>query len=237
MMGHTEKSIQLQRRYYEETASQYDEWHQRGGAHEFALFWLIGLIKQVEVKSILDVGAGTGRLVQFVRSQDLDVDVIGLEPSKSLREVGFKKGVKINELVDGDAMDLTYDDGSFDLVCATGALHHIPDPRRAISEMIRVSRKAILVSDGNNFGQGGFFARSLKQCIDLIRLWKAFDYVRTKGKGYHVSEGDGVYYSYSIFNDYDFIAQNCHSVHIMNAQKSGRNLYRSAGSIVLLGIK
>jgi hypothetical protein len=31
-------------------------------------------------------------------------------------------------------------------------------------------------------------------------LWPAFDFVRTRGRGYMVSEGDGVFYSYSVFD-------------------------------------
>ena len=39
------------------------------------------------------------------------------------------------------------------------------------------------------------------------RLWKAFDFVRTLGKGYQISDGDGLFYSYSVYDSYDQVAR------------------------------
>ena len=40
-----------------------------------------------------------------------------------------------------------------------------------------------------------------------MRLWKAFDYVRTRGKRYQISEGDGLFYSYSVYDSYGLFAE------------------------------
>ena len=134
------------------------------------------------------------------------MSVVGIEPSAELRKVGYSKGLSETELVDGDAMRLAFSDASFDLVCEFGALHHIPLPSRAVSEMLRVSRTSIFISDCNNFGLGSAFSRSLKQAINSVRLWPFVDWVKTKGKRYTISEGDGLAYSYSVFNDYKQIS-------------------------------
>jgi SAM-dependent methyltransferase len=160
-----------------------------------------------------------------------------VEPSRELREEGYRKGLSADELVDGDAQNLSYADGEFDLVCEFAALHHIPDPQRAVSEMLRVAKKAIFISDANNFGQGSPLARLVKQIIDSVGLWPLANYIKTRGKGYIVTEGDGVSYSYSVFNQYAQIKSACRSVHFINTTDAGPNFYRSASNLALLGIK
>ena len=42
------------------------------------------------------------------------------------------------EAVKGDALDLPYDDGTFDFVIASEILEHVPQDDRAIDELVRV---------------------------------------------------------------------------------------------------
>jgi ubiquinone/menaquinone biosynthesis C-methylase UbiE len=165
------------------------------------------------------------------------IEAVGIEPSAELRAIGYSKGLSETELINGDAMKLAFGNGTFDLVCEFGALHHIPEPSKAVSEMLRVSRKAIFISDCNNFGQGSKRARLLKQGVNAARLWPLADLIKTKGKGYTISEGDGLAYSYSVFNDLKQIKNACKSVHFLNTTDSGPNLYRTASHVALLGIR
>lgn len=131
-----------------------------------------------------------------------ELRVVGVEPVKELREMGYNKGVSKDNLIVGDATNLHFRDAEFDLVCAFGVLHQIKDPALAIAEMLRVSSEAIFISDANNFGQGNILARTMKQALNFLGLWKLADLIKTKGKGYTISEGDGLAYSYSVFNNY-----------------------------------
>lgn len=185
----------------------------------------------------MDVGSGTGRGLLEIKRTMPQIRVVGIEPSAELRQIGYANGLTENELVDGDAMDLAFGDGAFDLVCEFGALHHIPEPAKAVSEMLRVSSKAIFISDVNNFGQGSRFSRLFKQLVNALGLWPLADRVKTKGKGYSFSEEDGIYYSYSVFNDYRQIKEGCRSVHMLNTGGAGPNLYRTSTHAALLGIK
>jgi SAM-dependent methyltransferase len=163
---------------------------------------------------------------------------MGIEPSPELRAIGHGKGLSEAELVDGDAQRMSFADGSFDIVCEFGALHHIPDPHQAVSEMLRVASKAIFISDNNNFGAGSALGRAAKQVARAMGLWKLIDFAKTGGKGYTFDPlGDGLAYSYSVFSDYNQIARRCRSVHLLNTVPSGINLYRSAANVALLGIK
>ena len=82
-------------------------------------------------------------------------------------------------------------------------------------------------------------SRSLIQFINLLGLWKVYDYVRTKGKGYQISAGDGLFYSYSAFNNYKQIKAACKGgVQILNTNKYARiNPYSTATHVALFGIK
>ena len=229
--------VDIQRDYYRNTASKYDAMHGGDAEHDFALAFMLSMVDFLDVRSILDIGSGTGRVLFQAKAARPDLAVLGIEPSAELRKIGHAKGLSPDELVDGDAQRLDLADGSFDLVCEFAALHHIPDPGKAVSEMLRVAKKAVFISDSNNFGQGSALTRLVKQTLDSLGLWSVANLVKTRGKGYTISAGDGLAYSYSVFNNYPEIARRCKSVHLLNTVPAGRNLYRSAGHIALLGVK
>ncbi len=239
MKNNIDKQIEIQRSYYKATAQDYDQMHKDHieDEHNFSFSWMLSLIDLFEIKSILDIGSGTGRQIQKIINLKPDIKIVGIEPSQELREIGYQKNINRDMLIDGDAMSLNFNDGQFDLVCEFGALHHIPFPEKAVSEMLRVSKKGIFISDTNNFGQGSFISRSAKQVINKLGLWKVFDIIKTKGKGYNLSEGDGLAYSYSVFNDYNLIKKKCRKVHLLNTQNAGHNLYKTASHIALFGRK
>jgi len=230
------KPPKAQAEYYEKTAAFYDEMHGQDLEHEYALAWLSSLIGINNYQSVLDIGAGTGRVSHYLKDRH-DVNMIGVEPSEALREKGHETGLNVSELVDGNALDLDFPDNSFDIVCEFAVLHHIEDHKQAVSEMCRVAKKGVFISDSNNFGQGNFVKRSVKQFINSVGLWKAYDLLATKGKGYHFSEGDGLYYSYSVFNDVPILKSSFPNLRYLSTQPSGKNLYRSAPHLAIFASK
>ena len=103
--------------------------------------------------------------------------------------------------------------------------------------MLRVAKRGIFISDTNNFGQGGPVVRSIKQAINAAGLWSIADWIKTGGRGYSVSAGDGVAYSYSVFNDWPQIRQHCRTVHVVNTDGAGINPYRTAAHVAVVGLK
>ena len=201
-----------------------------------AFAYMMAMIDFFGIGSVLDVGSGTGFALLKLKEKMPHIRTIGVEPSAAQRAIGYSKGLTTAELVDGDATKLAFPDDSFDLVCEFGALHHMPRPELAIAEMLRIARKAIFVCDGNNFGQGGTISRFLKQVINSLGLWPAANLIKTKGRGYTLSDGDGVMYSYSVFTNYKQIMKTCETVHLMNTMKSEPNMYRTSPGVALLGI-
>jgi SAM-dependent methyltransferase len=226
----------LQRSYYSATAAQYDEMHGGDAAHTFALSFLTSVIDHLKVHSILDVGAGTGRVGAFLAEKRPETSVIGIEPVSELRERGYEKGVPRSNLVDGVADALPFENKSFDLVCAFGVMHHLADPSAAALEMVRVARRAIFISDHNDYGRGNAVTKTLKQGAKEAGLWGLYRFLITRGKGYRITEDDGLWYPYSIIDTSKVIRPHCANVHFLNTLGSGPNLYRSASHIAMLGI-
>ena len=230
--------IEIQRRYYAASADRYDSMHLAvNDEHFLALSFLVGAIDYLGIHSILDIGSGTGRAVHYLKRLRPQLRVVGVDPVKELREIGYSKGLRPDELIDGDATNLAIGNAEFDLVCEFGVLHHIKKPDLAVAEMLRVASKAIFISDSNNFGQGSKLARTIKQAINLVGLWKLADLIKTRGKGYTISEGDGLAYSYSVFNNYKQIRDQCKSVHLLNTLDGYIDPYKTASHVALLGIK
>jgi SAM-dependent methyltransferase len=218
--------VLAQRRYYTETASRYDAMH----AHEAVdddpgMQILISALRSLKVRSLLDVGSATGRGLPRLAEGLSDALICGVEPVEALVRQGISSGVNKGLpllLASGDA--LPFPDKSFDAVCEFGILHHVPDPARVVQEMLRVARKAVVNSDANRFGQGPMPLRILKLLLCKLSLWNGFDFLRTRGKGYQVSEGDGVFYSYSV---YDNLKQIHHWAESVELFPIGESRFRS----------
>lgn len=228
----------IQAGYYARTANEYDSRHIVGATeHEFALAILLGALDYLDARSLLDVGSGTGRVLQYFARKKPDLRVVGVEPIPELRVAGYEKGISREMLIDGDATNLRFPADSFDVVCAFGVLHHIAIPNRAVAEMLRLAKMAVFISDANNFGQGSAAARLVKQVLRATGLWPLANLLKTHGKGYTLSEGDGLAYSYSVFDSYDQVRRGCAAVHIINTKPAAPNLFRSAPHVALLGVK
>ena len=233
-----DNEVSLQRKYYSETAAKYDAMQiSERDEHQFALAILSAMIEYHSIKSVLDVGSGTGRALRYLKARHPGVRFVGIEPVEALRRIGHEAGLSAEELKDGDVNGLAFEDGEFDLVCEFAVLHHVPQPAQAVAEMLRVARKAIFISDANNFGQGGVAARFLKQTINAMGLWRAFDWLHTGAKGYHISPGDGLFYSYSVYNNFRQIRKACRYVHQISTADAGHDLYRSSPSVAFLALK
>jgi SAM-dependent methyltransferase len=225
----------LQRSYYEATASKYDALHDKDPAHTFALAFLVSMIDHYQIRSLLDVGAGTGRVGLFLQAARPQISVIGIEPISALRESGHSKGASRSSLIEGNAHAIPFQDKSFDMVCAFGVMHHLADPTQATIEMLRVARLAIFISDHNDYGRGTASTTLLKQTAKAVGLWSLYKFLITRGRGYRITDDDGLWYPYSIFDTYKVIRPHCASIHFLNTLNSEPNLYRKASHVAMIG--
>ena len=89
---------------------------------------------------VLEVGAGTGRNFRHYQQAR---SVVALEPDPAMRARAVRRGERATvsvDVVEGDAMDLPFEDASFDAVVFCLVLCTIPDPDVALKEAGRVLR-------------------------------------------------------------------------------------------------
>ncbi len=208
MPAQTAKAVEIQRDYYSGTAQKYDSMHAHEGADDpHTLKYVTFFLRAAQAETVLDVGAGTGRAILRIREAMPGLSISGVEPVAALVEQGEREnGLSAGTLIQGVGEKLPFADASFDVVCSFAILHHVRSPNAIVKEMMRVARKAILICDGNRFGQGSFPIRLLKLALYKTGLWGAVNYLKTGGKGYAVTPGDGLAYSYSVYDSLECIS-------------------------------
>ena len=99
--------------------------------------------------SILDVGCGTGYFTRLLaktdtkEQEDPGISVTGLDREQPFIEYARKRNEKEDlpvSYVQGDALDLPFEEDSFDIVTSHTFLTVISKPQKALSEMLRVLR-------------------------------------------------------------------------------------------------
>ena len=104
---------------------------------------------------VLDIGCGTGALAITAAASTRRSEIVGLDPSKSFIEYARSRTNDSRLTFDlGDALSLPYSDSSFDKCLSLLVVQLIPDVRRAVSEMRRVTKPGGIVAacvwDGDN---------------------------------------------------------------------------------------
>jgi len=103
--------------------------------------WRLRAARATELKpggSALDVACGSGKLTeQLARIAGPDGRVVGLDFSTQMLEVARHghPGMKFRE---GDALNLPFEDASFDASTIAFGLRNLADPVRGLREMLRV---------------------------------------------------------------------------------------------------
>ena len=96
-------------------------------------------------KKLLEVGAGVGTFLIVCRNS-YNIDAYGVEPSsnefssfQSVSQALLSENNLPNDIITNSvAEELPFDDDSFDLIYSTNVLEHVKDPKKVLSESIRV---------------------------------------------------------------------------------------------------
>jgi ubiquinone/menaquinone biosynthesis C-methylase UbiE len=137
------------REYYDRRASEYDDvWLSRGvyadrdrpGWH-LECHALEQLVSGLPERRTLDVGCGTGFLTRHLRG-----NVVALDQSDRMLEEA-RRQAPTARFEYGDALDLPFEDGSFDRVFTSFFYGHLEEPERLtfLSEARRVAPELVVV--------------------------------------------------------------------------------------------
>jgi ubiquinone/menaquinone biosynthesis C-methylase UbiE len=122
-------------------ASNYDRGRDHGP--EFLDLWMDVVVSHVSdrtIKTILDLGCGTGRFTEALRAR-FDADVVGTDPSKKMLEQARRKQLDDRVRYEaGRAESIPLPDNSVDLIFMSMIFHHLDDPALAARECRRVLR-------------------------------------------------------------------------------------------------
>jgi SAM-dependent methyltransferase len=99
---------------------------------------------------ILDVGTGTARIPIEICRRRSGIEMTAVDRSRGILQQARRRVAQARledtiRIDEADSCDLPYGHRSFDAVVSNGLVHHVPDRRAALREMIRVLRPAGLL--------------------------------------------------------------------------------------------
>ena len=133
-------------------------------------------------ETVLDVGCGTGILLEILKKKYPAIKMIGVDPDQRALAIAerrfYKTGVRV-ELKQAFGESLPVDGGSIDVCFSTLAFHHMPDPVKfkTLQEVHRVLKNGgrLVISDFNK-GDNPWFRT-------FLFLFEKAEYLRGSIKG------------------------------------------------------
>jgi SAM-dependent methyltransferase len=139
---------------------------------------------------VVDIAGGVGTYAsRIVRARP--VEVVGLDISEVMIE-GRRDDPLLVENVVGDMEQLPFADGSFDACLFVAALHHVPDPLRALQEAFRVLRpgaQLFAFEPASLRARGG--NRPITDQPQEFKLSRSWLLARLRAAGFVVEEAKG----------------------------------------------
>jgi ubiquinone/menaquinone biosynthesis C-methylase UbiE len=122
--------------YYDEFSRRYDKGRDRGYHAMIDDLEARALLPYVKGKKTLEAGCGTGLVMQ--RLKNAGADIFGSDLSCGMIKSASGRGFPV---VIADICALPFKDGCFDAAYSLKVLAHVPDTKKAIEEMVRVTRR------------------------------------------------------------------------------------------------
>jgi SAM-dependent methyltransferase len=104
------------------------------------------LLDALEVRAgerFLDVATGPGHLAAAAAARG--AHAVGVDVSPDMLALARQHHATV-EFVEGDAEQLPFADDEFDAAAAAFVLHHVPQPRRVTSELLRIAPRAAVAT-------------------------------------------------------------------------------------------
>jgi ubiquinone/menaquinone biosynthesis C-methylase UbiE len=226
--------------YFDKTANTYDDLHGDERVYIRALEVSWPFIETLAPQSLLDVGCGTGRTLRWVANVSPNVKLFGIDPSINLLERA-KFSTPDATLKVGSGEHLEFPDRSIDLVAASAIMHYVDHPSTVISEMFRVAKKAVIISDHNNFAFGSKKAQRIRILLYCLGLLGVATFIKQGFKKQGYTEHEGWWYPYSLLNNFAQISALSDIVHLIPTGRAtaglGGNILFSQSHFVILAMK
>ena len=143
--------------FWDKNAGRYDRFMRKDAAAYERLYRLLRPV--VRQKTVLELATGTGLIAKHIVHSDDHIEAT--DASQEMIEQA-KQGVKSAKLYFSvqDMFHLPYADQSFDVVIVVNALHIVPEPEKALSEIRRVLKDdGVLVAPTFTHADNAFFGK------------------------------------------------------------------------------
>ncbi|MGQ3684505.1 MAG: methyltransferase domain-containing protein [Candidatus Loosdrechtia sp.] len=98
-------------------------------------------LKRLDIKptdTLLDVGCGTGTLLEAISQKYPSAKLVGTDISREMLRIAYRKQFKKCSLVESNSRQLPFHSESFDMVVSCNAFHYFRMPEECLSEIARV---------------------------------------------------------------------------------------------------
>jgi ubiquinone/menaquinone biosynthesis C-methylase UbiE len=95
-------------------------------------------LENIKFANVLDLGCGTGTLLQDIKELYPDIELNGVDISENMVKIANEKLGEGDICKVGDVENLNFMDNTFDLVTCSYSFHHYPNPEAVVKEIYRV---------------------------------------------------------------------------------------------------
>ncbi|AUJ49351.1 class I SAM-dependent methyltransferase [Brachyspira hyodysenteriae] len=170
----------LSKEHFNKQASIYDEkdtiYYSKYG--KISCNYVSEYLKNIDYNKLLDIGSGTGYLINMLKKYKATAEFYGLDLSEEMINISKSKNIKDAEFILGSANKLPFNDNTFDIVTCIQSFHHYPYPDEAMKEVYRVLKKGgiYILSDTGVGGIAAWIDNNI-----LFKIMKSGD-CRTENK-------------------------------------------------------
>ena len=143
--------------FWDKNAGRYDRFMRKDAAAYERLYEL--LRPMVRQKNVLELATGTGLIAKNIVSGAAHIEATDASPEMIAEAKRDNRSAKLHFSVQ-DMLYLPYADQSFDVVIVVNALHIVPEPEKALSEIRRVLKDdGVLVAPTFTHADNAFFGK------------------------------------------------------------------------------
>ena len=143
--------------FWDKNAGRYDRFMRKDAAAYERLYELLRPV--VRHRTVLELAAGTGLIAKNIVNSTAHIEATDASPEMIAEAKRDNRSAKLHFSVQ-DMFRLPYADGSFDVIIVANALHIVPEPEKALSEIRRVLKDdGVLVAPTFTHADNAFFGR------------------------------------------------------------------------------
>ena len=166
--------------FWDKNARRYDRFMQKDRAAYERMYELLRPV--VRHKTVLELATGTGLIAKNIVSSAAHIEATDASPEMIAEARRDNQFAKLHFSVQ-DMFYLPYADGSFDVIIVANALHIVPEPEKALSEIRRVLKNdGVLVAPTFTHADNAFFGKVKAFFMKLAgfplhRKWTSEEYL------------------------------------------------------------